>query len=269
MQITSPHPDFRLWLTTNPTEAFPLGILQRSLKVVTEPPNGLKLNMRASYDKITEGVLGECPHAAFRPLVYVLAFFHGTVQERRKYGKLGWNVPYDFNETDFRISLALVATYLAKAATKQSAAIPWATLRYLIGEAMYGGRVSDAFDRRVLTTYLEEYLGDFLFDAHQPFFLFRGPAAAYTVPPSGDRSSYIAVRPRVCVCAAQLHPVCIFSSCCIVSCSRSRTPPLPGALLCFCPALPCCGTAFNCLHCSFEAESPCLYVPEHTGCQPH
>lgn len=31
--MTKPHPDFRLWLTTNPTEDFPLGILQRSLKV--------------------------------------------------------------------------------------------------------------------------------------------------------------------------------------------------------------------------------------------
>lgn len=52
---------------------------------------------------------------AFRPLVWVLALFHAVVQERRKYGKLGWNVPYDFNETDFRISLALIATYLTKA----------------------------------------------------------------------------------------------------------------------------------------------------------
>jgi len=40
-----------VWLTTDPTPAFPLGILQRSLKVVTEPPNGLKLNMRASYSQ--------------------------------------------------------------------------------------------------------------------------------------------------------------------------------------------------------------------------
>jgi dynein heavy chain len=74
-----------------------------------------------------------------------------VLQERRKYGKLGWNVPYDFNETDFRISLALLSTYLTKAADGAAAAaaagassaqdglIPWGTLRYLIGEAMYGG----------------------------------------------------------------------------------------------------------------------------------
>ena len=63
------------------------------------------------------------------------------LQERRKYGKVGWNVPYDFNETDFRISLALINTYLGKAIAGGGAAeeaIPWATLRYLIGEAMYG-----------------------------------------------------------------------------------------------------------------------------------
>lgn len=54
---------------------------------------------------------------AFRPLVWVLALFHAVVQERRKYGKLGWNVPYDFNETDFRISMALIATYLTKASS--------------------------------------------------------------------------------------------------------------------------------------------------------
>jgi dynein heavy chain len=63
-----------------------------------------------------------------------------ALQERRKYGKLGWNVAYDFNETDFRISLALLSTYLTKAADNQGQdnLIPWGTLRYLIGEAMYG-----------------------------------------------------------------------------------------------------------------------------------
>jgi hypothetical protein len=52
-------------------------------QVVTEPPNGLKLNMRQSYGKITEEVLADCPHGAFRPLVYVLGFFHAVVQVRQ------------------------------------------------------------------------------------------------------------------------------------------------------------------------------------------
>lgn len=71
---------------------------------MTEPPNGLKLNMRATYSKISHEALTACPHPAFRSLVYVLAYFHAVVQERRKYGKIGWNVPYDFNESDFFVS---------------------------------------------------------------------------------------------------------------------------------------------------------------------
>ena len=60
--------------------------------------------MRATYFKISHEALDRCPHPAFRPLVYVLAFFHAVVQERRKFGKIGWNVYYDFNESDFQVS---------------------------------------------------------------------------------------------------------------------------------------------------------------------
>lgn len=82
------------------------GLSSALLQVVTEPPNGLKLNMRATYFKISHEMLEECPHTAFKPLVYVLAFFHAVVQERRKFGKIGWNVYYDFNESDFQVSAA-------------------------------------------------------------------------------------------------------------------------------------------------------------------
>jgi dynein heavy chain, axonemal len=149
--------------------------------------------MHSSYSKISEDILAECPHKAFRPLVFVLAFFHANVQERRKYGKLGWNVPYDFNETDFRISMALIGTYLTKAFDNKDDLVPWGTLRYLIGEAMYGGRVSDGFDRRVLTTYLDEYLGDFLFDVFQPFHFYKNQKVDYKVPELGHRDNYTAV----------------------------------------------------------------------------
>ncbi|KER29498.1 hypothetical protein T265_03876 [Opisthorchis viverrini] len=113
-RLTTPHPDFRLWLTTEPCSDFPVGVLQRSLKVVTEPPNGLKQNLLSTYHKITPSTLLDCEHPAFQPLVYVLAFFHAVVQERRKYGKIGWNIPYDFNESDFRVCMDILRTYLQK-----------------------------------------------------------------------------------------------------------------------------------------------------------
>ena len=72
-----------------------MGILQKSLKVVTEPPDGLKLNMRATYSKIDQAVLDDCPHDAFRACLFTLAFLHAVVQERRKYGPLGWVRAWD------------------------------------------------------------------------------------------------------------------------------------------------------------------------------
>ncbi|XP_064619187.1 dynein axonemal heavy chain 10-like isoform X2 [Lineus longissimus] len=190
-KITKPHPDFRLWLTTEPTPSFPIGILQRSLKVVTEPPNGLKLNMRSTYHKISTTALAECPHQAFPSLVYVLAFFHAVVQERRKYGKVGWNVSYDFNESDFRVCMQLLNTYLTKAHEQGDTKIPWSSLKYLIGEVMYGGRAIDNFDRRVLNTYMDEYMGDFIFDTFQPFHFFHNEEVDYKIPEDGPRDVYV------------------------------------------------------------------------------
>ncbi|XP_066511362.1 dynein axonemal heavy chain 10-like isoform X1 [Hoplias malabaricus] len=191
-RITKPHPDFRLWLTTDPIRDFPIGILQKSLKVVTEPPNGLKLNMRATYFKIPLETLTRCPHWAFRSLVYVLAFFHAVVQERRKYGKIGWNVPYDFNESDFLVCMEILDTYLTEAHSQGDAKIPWGSLKYLIGEVMYGGRAIDSFDRRILTVYMDEYLGDFIFDTFQPFHFFHNKDVDYKIPLDGPKDVYVA-----------------------------------------------------------------------------
>ncbi|XP_019604311.2 dynein axonemal heavy chain 10 [Rhinolophus sinicus] len=190
-RVTKPHPDFRLWLTTDPTRGFPIGILQKSLKVVTEPPNGLKLNLRATYFKIPHDVLEQCPHPAFKPLVYVLAFFHAVVQERRKFGKIGWNVYYDFNECDFQVCMEILNTYLTKAFQQHDPRIPWGSLKYLIGEVMYGGRAIDSFDRRILTIYMDEYLGDFLFDTFQPFHFFRNKEVDYKIPRGDVKEKFV------------------------------------------------------------------------------
>ncbi|XP_055909296.1 LOW QUALITY PROTEIN: dynein axonemal heavy chain 10 [Eupeodes corollae] len=181
-KIDNPHPDFRLWITTDPTPSFPIGILQRSLKVVTEPPKGLKLNLNTTFYKLEDDNFNSCAHVAFKPLVYVLAFFHAVVQERRSYDKLGWNINYDFNECDFDVCINIMKTYLNKALNAKNPRIPWESLKYLIGEVMYGGRVIDDFDRRIVLTYLNEYMGDFIFDSFQPFYFFKDDDFQYGIP---------------------------------------------------------------------------------------
>uniref|UniRef100_A0A182TQL6 AAA+ ATPase domain-containing protein n=1 Tax=Anopheles melas TaxID=34690 RepID=A0A182TQL6_9DIPT len=189
--IEKPHPDFRLWITTDATPTFPIGILQKSLKVVTEPPNGLKMNLRATFFKLRQQTLDSCSHAAFKPLAYVLAFFHAVLQERRKYGKLGWNICYDFNESDFNVCLQILDTYLTKAVDSRDSRMPWNSLKYLIGEVMYGGRVIDDFDRRVVKTYMDEYMGDFLFDTFQPFNFYADDSFTYAPIAAPNRDEFI------------------------------------------------------------------------------
>lgn len=120
-----PHPDFRLWLSSNPSPAFPIAILQRGVKLTTEPPKGLRANLLRLYNTVDEASYGECKAAPkYQKLLFTLAYFHSVLLERRKFRTLGLNIPYDFNDTDFKVSDDLLKSYLD--AYKDT---PWDALR--------------------------------------------------------------------------------------------------------------------------------------------
>jgi len=180
---------FRLWLTSYPSADFPVAILQHGVKMTNEPPTGLRMNLMRSYlsEPVKDNDFFEgCPgkDRPFGKLLYSISFFHAVVQERRKFGPVGWNIPYGFNESDFQISVRQLQMFL-----NEYDDIPYKAIAYLTGECNYGGRVTDDWDRRTLTTILANFVNPQV--VHDPNYVFCPGGSVYGLPRKGEYKVYL------------------------------------------------------------------------------
>jgi dynein heavy chain len=159
------HKDFRLFLTSMPAAYFPVPILQNGIKLTIEPPKGLRANIIRSFLPMDDSQLSDSlKEKEWRRIQFGLKFFHAVVQERRKYGPLGWNIRYEFNDSDLETSTVISHNML-----EFDGKIPWDTLLFVIGHINYGGRVTDDNDRKCLLAILEQYVTPNILDPEYKF----------------------------------------------------------------------------------------------------
>jgi dynein heavy chain len=145
---------FRLFFTALPSAGFPLGLLQMCTKVTNEPPAGLRAGMVRSYTAtVDQEKLERVDSPLWRTLLFNLCFLHSIVQERRKFGPLGWCIPYEFNTGDLTACALFLEKHLYTAGE-----VSWPTLQYMVSSAQYGGKITDAMDQRLFQLYTEAWL---------------------------------------------------------------------------------------------------------------
>lgn len=156
------HEDFRLWLTSCPSEEFPMIILQMASKINMEQPGGVAANVTRllanqpwQRSEVCNSEFEGERKMVWQRCIFSMVLFHAIVEERRAFSPIGWNIPYQIYEHDLVISLGQLNVGLASAA-----ALPMAGHTLLIGDCNYGGRFTDERDQRLLKTLLVEIFNE-------------------------------------------------------------------------------------------------------------
>merc|ERR1719242_1265062 len=94
-------PSFRLFLTSDPANSIPIGLLERSIKLTNEPPAGLKANLLRAFTFFIREEFEE-KDTKVKTILFSLCYFHSMMLERRKFGSKGFNMLYPFSIGDLR-----------------------------------------------------------------------------------------------------------------------------------------------------------------------
>ncbi|XP_074223450.1 dynein axonemal heavy chain 11 isoform X1 [Camelus bactrianus] len=179
------HRDYRVFMSAEsaPTpdeHVIPQGLLENAIKMTNEPPTGMLANLHAALCSFDQDTLEVCSkEQEFKSILFSLCYFHACVAGRLRFGPQGWSRSYPFSPGDLTICASILYNYL-----EASPHVPWEALRYLFGEIMYGGHITDDWDRKLCRAYLEEFMNPSLIEDELML------APGFAAPPNLDYSGY-------------------------------------------------------------------------------
>jgi dynein heavy chain, axonemal len=115
-------------------------------------------------------------------LLFSFCFFHAIVQDRRKFGPIGWNIPYAFTNEDLMVCRKQLRIFV-----EDYEEVPYKVLNYVGAEVNYGGRVTDDKDGRLIRTILGTFINSGVLT--DGFALSK--SGIYKVIAPGDKEDYI------------------------------------------------------------------------------
>jgi len=186
------HRDFRLWLTSAPTDYFPASVLQNGIKMTNTPPPGIRANLLQTYTAFEEHALERLSLGqVHRKLVFGLCFFHAVIMERRRYGSIGFNVSYRFTPEDLAVCRRQLRVMLNEADNYATTGqgVPYKAIRFICAGIHYGGHVTDDQDRRLIDTMARRFICRELAESKEPYMLASNPV--FYVPEAETRAEYI------------------------------------------------------------------------------
>lgn len=203
--------DFRLWIICESLNGFSATFVMKSISVLFELPNGLKLKVQRllrmweSSLSLSGGSGGRGDGGKFLKFAFALFLFTGVLQERRNFLPQGFTKWYDFADADLRVAIEFVQMLVARqtrvgagggsASASGVASIEWNFVQKIIEIVAYGGRLNNEQDLKVLVAHVRCFFRSNLFspswNVHP---LLKDTLASHPVPLSeriGDYHDYL------------------------------------------------------------------------------
>lgn len=181
------HKKFRLFLSSAAANSIPIGLLNRSIKLTNEPPAGLKANIKRAFASMNKESFEEAD-SKMKSILFGLCHFHAVMLERKMYGPMGYNMMYPFSVGDLRDSAVVLSNYMENSGGGK---IPWADLKYIFGEIMYGGHIVNDFDRKMCGCYLDFFMKDELLDETEMYPYNEDPTVSFMSPAPTAYDKYL------------------------------------------------------------------------------
>lgn len=175
-------PSFRLFLTAEAVVegssrsrqeniGVPVSIVSQSSLLAYESPSGSLSGVVESVSAVSDSVWQEADSIG-RTVMLRVCLMHAALSQRGRFGLNGWlgGSKYSFAATDVAHAAQILpalaeSLQVSTSGDPESAAAinAWLPVQQLLSEALYGGRVSDEWDRRLIRVLTQKWLPAGLF----------------------------------------------------------------------------------------------------------